>query len=43
MVGIYAKIKNGLNWLQDKDYTKVMPVLGKLGDLADSSFYFVEP
>jgi hypothetical protein len=37
MVGIYAKIKNGLNWLQDKAYTKVMPVLGKIGDLADSS------
>jgi hypothetical protein len=36
MVGIYAKIKNGLNWLQDKAYKNVMPIVGKIGDFAKS-------
>jgi hypothetical protein len=36
MVGIYAKIKNGLNWLQDTAYKKALPFIGKLGDFAKS-------
>ena len=36
MVGTYAKIKNGLNWLKDKTFNSVLPALGKLGDLINS-------
>ncbi|GHU18258.1 hypothetical protein FACS189472_06320 [Alphaproteobacteria bacterium] len=38
MVGIYAKIKNGLNWLKGKAAKYVAPVVSKLGDFADSDF-----
>jgi hypothetical protein len=38
MVGIYSKIKNGLNWLKGKAAKYVAPVVGQLGDLANSEF-----
>jgi hypothetical protein len=38
MVGIYSKIKNGLNWLKGKAAKYVAPVVGTLGDLANSEF-----
>ncbi|GHU18479.1 hypothetical protein FACS189472_06860 [Alphaproteobacteria bacterium] len=38
MVGIYAKIKNGLNWLKGMAAKYVAPVVCKLGDFADSDF-----
>ncbi|GHU19229.1 hypothetical protein FACS189472_08710 [Alphaproteobacteria bacterium] len=36
MVGIYAKIKNGLNWLKGKAAKYIAPVVGGLGDFANS-------
>jgi hypothetical protein len=36
MVGIYAKIKNGLSWLKNKVKDNVLPTLGKIGDFANS-------
>jgi hypothetical protein len=36
MVGIYNKIKNGLNWLKGKALKYVAPAIGKLGDLASN-------
>jgi hypothetical protein len=36
MVGIYAKIKNGLNWIKDKAKNVVMPFMGKIGDFANN-------
>jgi hypothetical protein len=38
MVGIYNKIKNGLNWLKGKALKYVAPAIGKLGDFAQSDF-----
>ena len=37
MVGIYAKIKNGLSWLKGKALKNVAPVIGSIGDFANSS------
>jgi hypothetical protein len=36
MVGIYSKIKNGLNWLQNTPLKNILPILGKVGDVANS-------
>jgi hypothetical protein len=36
MVGIYAKIKNGLNWIQNKALKNILPIVGKVGDVANS-------
>lgn len=36
MVGIYAKIKNGLNWIKNKGAKYVAPVVGGLGNIANS-------
>jgi hypothetical protein len=36
MVGIYAKIKNGLNWIKNKATENVLPWVSKIGDLANS-------
>jgi hypothetical protein len=38
MVGVYSKIKNGLNWLKGKAAKYVAPVVGTLGDIANSDF-----
>ncbi|GHU24013.1 hypothetical protein FACS189472_17020 [Alphaproteobacteria bacterium] len=38
MVGIFNKIKNGLNWMKGKALKYVAPVIGKLGDFAQSDF-----
>jgi hypothetical protein len=38
MVGIYNKIKNGLNWLKGKAAKYVAPVVSTLGDFANSEF-----
>jgi hypothetical protein len=38
MVGIYNKLKNGLNWLKGKAMKYVAPVVGQLGDFANSDF-----
>jgi hypothetical protein len=38
MVGIYNKIKNGLNWLKGKALKYVAPAIGKLGNFAQSDF-----
>ncbi|GHU22439.1 hypothetical protein FACS189472_15320 [Alphaproteobacteria bacterium] len=38
MVGIYNKIKNGLNWIKGKAAKYVAPIVSKLGDFADSDF-----
>jgi hypothetical protein len=36
MVGIYAKIKNGLNYIKDKAMKNVLPWLGTIGDIASN-------
>ena len=36
MVGIYSKIKNGLNWLKGKAAKYVAPIVGTIGDFANS-------
>jgi hypothetical protein len=38
MVGIYNKIKNGLNWLKGKAAKYVAPVVSGFGDFASSDF-----
>jgi hypothetical protein len=38
MVGIYNKIKNGLNWLKGKALKYVAPAIGKPGGFAQSDF-----
>ncbi|GHU18322.1 hypothetical protein FACS189472_06490 [Alphaproteobacteria bacterium] len=38
MVGTYAKIKNGLNWLKGKAVKYVAAIVTKPGDVADSDF-----
>jgi hypothetical protein len=38
MVGIYAKIRNGWNWLKDKVKNKVIPLANKALDFANSDF-----
>jgi hypothetical protein len=38
MVGIYAKIKNGLNYLKGTAFKNVAPIVGTLGDIAQSDF-----
>ncbi|GHU18299.1 hypothetical protein FACS189472_06410 [Alphaproteobacteria bacterium] len=39
MVGIFNKIKNGLNWIKGKALKYVAPAIGKLGDFAQSEFF----
>ena len=36
MVSIYSKIKNGLNWIKDKAFDKVIPMIGNLSDMINS-------
>ncbi|GHU18100.1 hypothetical protein FACS189472_05930 [Alphaproteobacteria bacterium] len=36
MVGIFKKIKDGLNWIKNKVVKNVLPYVGKLGDIVDS-------
>jgi hypothetical protein len=36
MVGIYSKIKNGLSWLENKAFKKLAPLVGNIGDIANS-------
>jgi hypothetical protein len=36
MVGIYAKIKNGLNYIKDKAMKNVLPLIGTIGDIASN-------
>jgi hypothetical protein len=38
MVGIYAKIKNGLNHLKGAALKNVAPIVGTIGDIAQSDF-----
>jgi phage-related protein len=36
MVGIWSKIKNGLNWIKDKAVNTAIPVIGKINDIINS-------
>ncbi|GHU19664.1 hypothetical protein FACS189472_09790 [Alphaproteobacteria bacterium] len=36
MVGIFKKIKDGLNWIKNKVVKNLLPYVGKLGDIVDS-------